>query len=69
MIRTPAQASDESSFGDAVHLFPTIEAVVEHNVNKLHACGHPVATIKAVHAGRNASKASSDDSGGLQPAA
>lgn len=67
MTRTPAQASDKSSFDDAVHLFPTIEAVVEHNVNKLHACGHPVATIKAVHAGPNASKASSDDAGGLQP--
>ena len=67
MTRTPAQVSDESSFDDAVHLFPTIEAVVEHNVSKLYACGQPVATIKAVHTGPNASKASSDDAGGLQP--
>ena len=45
------------------HLHPTIEAVVDYNVARLHASGHPVTTIKAVHAGPNASKASS---GGLE---
>ena len=44
-----------------------MEAVVEHNINKLHGCGQPIATIKAVHTGANASKASADDAGGLQP--
>ena len=34
---------------------------------RLYACGQPVATIKAVHSGPNASKGSSDDAGGLQP--
>ena len=48
-------------------MFPTIEAVVQHNINKLHAYGQPVATIRAVHTGPNASKASTDDAGGLQP--
>ena len=67
MTRTPVQVSDMSSFSNAVHLFPTVEVVVEHNINKLHACGQPVATIKAVHTGPNASKASRDDAGGLQP--
>ena len=67
MTRTPAQVSDMSSFDNAVHLFPTIEAVVQHNINKLHAYGQPVATIRAVHTGPNASKASTDDAGGLQP--
>ena len=67
MTRTPAQISDISIFNDALRLFPTVEAVVEHNVSKLHACGQPVATIKAVHSGPNASKASSDDAGGLEP--
>ncbi len=67
MTRTPAQISDSSSFTDALCLFPTVEAVVEHNVSKLHACGQPVATIKAVHSGPNASKGSSDDAGGLEP--
>ena len=66
MTRTPAQVSDASTFHNATHLFPTIEDVVEH-INKLHACDQPVATIKAVHTGPNASKASSDDAGGLQP--
>ena len=32
----------------------------------MHASGHPVATIKAVHAEPNASKASSEDAGGLE---
>ena len=67
MTRTPAQASNTDSFNDSLHLFPTVEAVVEHNVAKLHACGQPVATIKAVHSGANASKGSSDDAGGLEP--
>ena len=67
MTRTPARASNSSNFDDALHLFPTVEAVVEYNIKKLHACGQPVATIKAVHTGANASKASVDDAGGLHP--
>ena len=54
MTRTPVQVSDISRFSNAVHLFPTVEAVVEYNINKLHACGQPVATIKAVHTSPNA---------------
>ena len=67
MTRTPAQVSDVSNFSSAVHLFPTTKAVAEHNVQKFHGCGQPVATIKAVHTGLNSSKASTDDAGGLQP--
>ena len=67
MTRTPAHITDISEFTNALHLFPTVEAVVEHNITRLHACGQPVATIKAVHSGVNASKASSDDASGLEP--
>ena len=67
MMRIPAQISDISAFNDALRLFPTVEAVVEHNISKLHACGQPVAMMKAVHFGPNATKASSDDGGGLEP--
>ena len=66
MKQTPAQVHDLSLFANALHLFPTIEAVVEHNVSKLHTCGQPIATIKALHTGPNASKASSDDASGLE---
>jgi len=66
VTRTPAHISDMSSFDNALYLFPTIEAVAEHNIQKLHACGQPIATIKAIHTGLNASKASTDDAGGLQ---
>ena len=38
MTRTPAHTSN---FDNALHLFPTVEAVVEHNINKLHGCGQP----------------------------
>ena len=56
------------NFNNALlHLFPTVEAVVEHNMSRLHTCGQPLAIIKAVHTGANASKASSDDAGGLEP--
>ena len=67
MTRTPANTSDTSNFDSVLHLFPTVEAVVEQNINKLHSCGQPVVTIKAVHTGANASKVSADDAGGLQP--
>ena len=64
MKRTPAEVSDLAPFTHALHLRPTIEAVVEHNVSRLRANGHP---IKAVHSGPNAAKASSEDAGGLEP--
>ena len=67
MKQTPAKVSDLAPFTNALHLHPTVEAVVEHNVARLHASGHPVATIKAIHAGPNASKASSEDAGGWSP--
>ena len=66
MKQTPTEVSDLAPFTDALHLHPTIEAVVEHNITRLRANGHPVAIIKAVHSGPNASKASSEDAGGLE---
>ena len=66
MERTPAKVQDMTPFQNALHLHPTKEAVAEY-VSKLHACGQPVATIRAVHTGPNASKASPGDAGGLQP--
>ena len=41
---------------------------MQHNVAKLQASGQPIATIKAVHTGDNAAKASSDDASGLEAA-
>ena len=68
MSRTPARITDAtSSFNGSLRLFPTVEAVGEHNVGRLNACGQPVATIKALHSGLNASKGSLDDAGGLEP--
>ena len=52
-----------SPFSTALHLIPTIEAMVEYNVAQL---GQPIATIKAVHTGPNAAKAPADDAGGLE---
>lgn len=66
MKKTPAEESDLAPFTNALHLHPTIEAVVEQNVTRLCASGYPVATIKVVHTGQNASKASSEDAGGLE---
>ena len=67
MKQTPAQVQDLGPFCNALHLYPTIEAVAEHNVTKLRASGQPIATVKAVHTGPNASKASPDDVAGLDP--
>ena len=66
MKLTPVQVPDLATFATALHLYPTIEAVVEHNITRLCASGQPIATIKAIHTGLNAAKASSDDAGGLE---
>ena len=66
MKQTPAQVHDITPFSSTLYLHPTIEAVVEHNVSKLHANGQPIAFIKAIHTGPNASKASCDDASGLE---
>ena len=67
MTRSIAHISDASLFANAPRLFPTIEAVCEFNLVKLNSLSHPVATIKAVHSGPNASKASSVEASGLHP--
>ena len=66
MKQTPTQVQDLSPFANALHLHPTVQAVVEHNVAKLQDSGKPIATIKAVHTGANASKAPPDDASGLE---
>ncbi len=63
MRQTPAEVGDTTPFDDALRLYPTKEAVQEHNVSKLRASDQPV----AIHSGHGASKASSDDAGGLEP--
>ena len=67
MKQTPAQVQDLAVFNNALRLQPTVAAVVEHNVTRLHPSGQPIATIKAVHTGANASKASPDEASGLEP--
>ena len=66
MKQTPTNVADLTPFADALHLYPTVEAVVEHNISKLKDCGQSIASIKAVHTGANAAKASSDDAGSLE---
>ena len=60
------QSPSSLTFSTALHLIPTVEAVVEYNVAQLQASGQPIATIKAVHTGPNAAKAPADDAGGLE---
>ena len=67
MKQTLSKVDDMSLFLSAVHLFPTVESVVEYNITQLRAINKPIALIKAVHTGNNASKASPDDAGGLDP--
>ena len=59
LLMTPCRSQvDSAAFGDALHLHPAVQAVAEYNVAKLRNTGEPIATIKAVHTGPNASKAS-----------
>ena len=66
MTQTPTNVRDLTPFATALHLIPTVEAVVEHNVAQLHASDQPIATIKAIHTGVNAAKAPTDEAGGLE---
>ena len=66
MMQTPTSMQDLTSFATALRLYPTVEAVIEYNLTKLNDLGQPIATIKAVHTGSNAAKASSDDASGLE---
>ena len=56
MTRTPTKVQDVSLFSTALHLIPTVEAVVEYNVAQLQASGQSIATIKPVHTGPNCSQ-------------
>ena len=67
MTQTLAQVNDLTPFNSALYLHPTIEAVVEYNISKLRTNGQPVATVKTIHSGPNAAKASAEDAGGLEP--
>lgn len=44
-----------------------LTAVVEHNITNLHTSGPAIATIKAIHTGPNATKASPEEASGLDP--
>ena len=39
---------DSSGFDDALHLHPTVQAVAEYNVAKLHNAGEPIAMFTLV---------------------
>ena len=67
MTQRDGQVTNKLSFADALHLFPTVNSVAEHNLKKLHHNGQPVAAIRAVHSGPRADIASSDDASGLDP--
>ena len=66
MKHTPSNV-DSIPFSSAVHLFPTTQSVAEYNINQLRSINQPIATIKAVHTGQNAFKASLEEAGGLDP--
>ncbi len=67
MKQTPAELGDTTSFERALRLYPTVEAVAEHNASKLRANGQPIAVIRAAHTGPEASRVSADEAGGLEP--
>ena len=67
MRQTLTQILNQPAFDSALHLLPTIEAVVEYNITQLHASMQNIATIKAVHTGANAAKAPAGVAGGLEP--
>ena len=67
MKHSPSNVEHTMPFLSAVHLFPTTDSDAEYIINQLRSISRPIATIKAVHTGHNASKASSEEAGGLDP--
>ena len=67
MTCTSSNISNLQEFKNAIHLYPTIEAVAEDNLMKLKQNNQPIAMIKTVHSGHIAAKGTSDDAGGLEP--
>ena len=51
MTHCLSRISNADDFRDSLHLYPTVEAVAQHNLTTLQSCGQPVAIIKAVHSG------------------
>ena len=64
--RTP-QHINMDNFKDAPRLFFDKASVAKYNYEKLSNLATPIARISAVHSGRNAKAATSDDAGGLEP--
>ena len=42
---TPTKIADVLDFACAVHLYPTVEAIVEYNISQLQDLNRPIATI------------------------
>lgn len=55
------------AFDGVLHLCSTAAEATEHNISKVLAAGQPVARLKVVHTDPGASKASTEDAGGLDP--
>ena len=51
MERRIEHVANKDTFNQALHLLPTVNAVAEHNLEKLRQNSQPVAEIKAVHSG------------------
>ena len=51
MTRREGQVANKDSISQALHLLPTVDAVVTCNLNKMHHNGQPVAEVKAIHSG------------------
>ena len=62
--RTP-QHVNMSDFTEAPRLYFDKQSVTKYNFDKLTRLATPIARISAVHSGRNAKSASSDDAGGF----
>ena len=46
MTRTPTRVQDVSPIATALHLIPTVEAVVEYNVAQLQASGQDIMPVR-----------------------
>ena len=66
-LYTTVSRTELPDLGTAYHLFNSAVVLDQIMRYKLRANAQPVAVIKAVHTGPGASKAPSDDAGGLEP--
>ena len=66
-FRLNVPLAEQTTFRDALHMYPTLAAVAKHNEDRLVGMNYPIALLTAKHNCAAAAAGSKDDAQGLEP--